>query len=178
MLPQADHRRVPRAPNAMLARRRARHLHTPMTPDTCYGPDLAEDWLDNTEVQTALHITAANQTAWSTCAGVRYQKTVMNLLPEYPRFISKYKVLVFSGDTDACVPHTGSEAWVRSLGYPVKEEWRPWLVNQQVAGYVTEYSADNQLTFLTVKGAGHMVPQYQPEAALNMITRWIAGKPF
>ena len=65
-------------------------------------------------------------------------------------------VLVFSGDVDACVPHTGTESWVRGLGYKVKQEWQPWLVNDQVAGYVVEYDADNQFTFLTIKGAGHV----------------------
>lgn len=34
-----------------------------------------------------------------------------------------------------CVPFTGSEAWTRSIGYNILDEWRPWIVNEQVAGY-------------------------------------------
>ena len=83
-----------------------------------------------------------------------------------------------SGDIDACVPYTGTAGWVRSLNYTVKEEWRPWLIDEQVAGYVTEYSAPKQFTLLTVKGAGHRVPNYQPRPALNFMQRWLAGKPF
>lgn len=41
-----------------------------------------------------------------------------------------------SGDHDMCVPFTGSEAWTRSLGYKVVDEWRPWTSNGQVAGYL------------------------------------------
>lgn len=40
-----------------------------------------------------------------------------------------------SGDHDMCVPYTGSEAWTRSMGYEVIDEWRPWTSNGQVAGY-------------------------------------------
>lgn len=34
-----------------------------------------------------------------------------------------------------CVPYTGSEAWTRSMGYEIVDEWRPWIVKEQVAGY-------------------------------------------
>jgi len=40
-----------------------------------------------------------------------------------------------SGDHDMCVPYTGTEAWTRSLGYKIVDEWRPWLINNQIAGY-------------------------------------------
>lgn len=39
-----------------------------------------------------------------------------------------------SGDHDMCVPYTGSQAWTRSLGYKIVDEWRPWTSNGQVAG--------------------------------------------
>jgi len=29
----------------------------------------------------------------------------------------------------------GSEAWMRSMGYKIVDEWRPWTSNEQVAGY-------------------------------------------
>lgn len=34
-----------------------------------------------------------------------------------------------------CVPYTGSQAWTRSLGYQIVDEWRSWQSNEQVAGY-------------------------------------------
>lgn len=40
-----------------------------------------------------------------------------------------------SGDHDMCVPYTGSQAWTRSMGYKIVDEWRPWTSNGQVAGY-------------------------------------------
>lgn len=45
-----------------------------------------------------------------------------------------------SGDHDMCVPFTGSQAWTRSLGYKVIDEWRAWTFDGQVAGYVIPVS--------------------------------------
>lgn len=39
-----------------------------------------------------------------------------------------------SGDHDMCVPYTGSEAWTKSMGYKVVDEWRAWISNGMVAG--------------------------------------------
>lgn len=50
------------------------------------------------------------------------------------------------------------QQWTSSLGFDVKEGWRPWLVDDQVAGYVTMYDTNN-FQFVTVKGSGHMVRQ-------------------
>jgi len=164
----------PSATKKTTAHRRPR---APGVTDQCIGGDVSSSWLNDASVQAALHVTNANVTDWSICAGIDYEKTVDSLLGLYPTLIKAYKVLVYSGDVDACVPYNGSEEWTRGLGFPVSDPWRPWLVNDQVAGYVTVYSA-NSFTFLTVKGAGHMVPQYMPEQALNMLTRWIGGQPF
>ena len=47
--------------------------------------------------------------------------------------------------------------------------WRTWhLDNGQVGGYITEYQG---LNFTTVRGAGHMVPQWKPEAAYHMFVK-------
>lgn len=93
------------------------------------------------------------------------------------RHSAKYRTLIYNGDVDACVPFNDNEEWTRSLGLPLKEGWRAWMVNKQVAGYVTVYDL-NGFTFLTVKGAGHMVPEFQPESAFEMFRRYLANERF
>ncbi|KAI3878180.1 hypothetical protein MKX03_029423 [Papaver bracteatum] len=87
---------------------------------------------------------------------------------------SAYWICQAFGDHDMCVPYTGSEAWTRSLGYEIVDEWRPWYFNDQVAGYTQGYA--HNLTFLTVKGSGHTVPEYKPKEALAFFTRWVSRR--
>jgi len=93
------------------------------TPDKCISPQLASTWLELPAVQQALHVTISNLTSWSVCFGINYDRTERNLLPIYPSLLQDYRALIYSGETDACVPYVGSEAWTRNLGYPVKTPW-------------------------------------------------------
>jgi len=36
--------------------------------------------------------------------------------------------------------------------------------------------SSGNLTFMAIYGAGHMVPYDQPEAAVDMLNRWIGGE--
>jgi carboxypeptidase C (cathepsin A) len=44
-----------------------------------------------------------------------------------------------------------------------------------VGGYRINYSSN--FTFLTVRGAGHMVPETRPEPALTMLKTFLSGTP-
>jgi len=39
-------------------------------------------------------------------------------------------------------------------------------------------SKKTRFALVTIDGSGHMVPQDQPEIALDMLNRWLAGKSF
>ena len=63
--------------------------------------------------------------------------------------------------------------------YAEKESFRPWLLsNGQVAGYVTEYDVGTRFAYVTIKGAGHMVPTFRPKEAQVMIQRFLNGSAF
>lgn len=47
-----------------------------------------------------------------------------------------YLFACYSGDHDLCIPFTGTEAWTRSLGYKIIDQWRPWYLDNQVSGYM------------------------------------------
>ena len=87
-----------------------------------------------------------------------------------------------SGDVDAQVPPPGSERWVRGLGLAEEERWRPWVVGGVVAGGVTAYAVPDAadgagISFVTLRGAGHGVPQHRPQATLAMLGAMVAGEP-
>lgn len=92
----------------------------------------------------------------------------------YPYLISSgLRILIYSGDVDGAVPFIGTREWIRTLDLQRTQEYAEWFVGDQVAGFYEEYRG---LTFVTVKGAGHMVPQYKPAQAWRMFTRFLVGE--
>ena len=61
------------------------------------------------------------------------------------------------------------------LGQPVLEDWRLWYLNQDVAGAVKTYQAGSggSMQFISVKGCGHTIPTYCPEAGFAMLDNWL-----
>ncbi|KAI3813310.1 hypothetical protein L1987_18030 [Smallanthus sonchifolius] len=70
---------------------------------------------------------------------------LLDTIPSCPSHVHRHS----PSHRSSRVPFTGSEAWTRSFGYKVVDEWRQWLVDGQVSGFVQGY--DNNLTFLTIK---------------------------
>jgi serine carboxypeptidase-like clade 2 len=65
------------------------------------------------------------------------------------------RILHYSGDTDGAVPTYGTQQWMHGLGWEIIKPWRPYFVNNQVAGYYTQRDG---MDFGTVHGCGHMAP--------------------
>ncbi|XP_031100495.1 serine carboxypeptidase 1-like [Ipomoea triloba] len=143
----------------------------------CTDDRVATAWLSSPEVRKAIHAEQEAVTGpFELCTDkITFTHDSGSMIKYHKNLTSRgYRALIFSGDHDMCVPFTGSEAWTRSVGYKIIDEWRPWIVNEQVAGYIQGY--DYNLTFLTIKGAGHTVPEYKPQEALAFYTRWLEGK--
>uniref|UniRef100_A0A0E0ANQ5 Carboxypeptidase n=1 Tax=Oryza glumipatula TaxID=40148 RepID=A0A0E0ANQ5_9ORYZ len=141
-----------------------------------------EAYLNNPDVQKALH---ANITRldhpWSACSGVlrRWVDSASTVLPIIKELLkNNIRVWVYSGDTDGRVPVTSSRYSVNQLNLPVAAKWRPWFSNTQgagdVGGYIVQYKGN--LSLVTVRGAGHEVPSYQPQRALVLVQYFLEGK--
>ncbi|URE01826.1 Serine Carboxypeptidase [Musa troglodytarum] len=144
-----------------------------------------EAYLNDPEVQKALH---ANVTKidgpWSplSCSDLPWNDSPTSTLPVMKQLVnSGLRVWLFSGDTDTVCPYRGTVEAIKIMKLPIKNPWRPWYsdkqqlldVCHQVGGYVVGYGG---LTLVTVRGAGHMVPSYQPERALLMFSSFLRGK--
>ncbi|KAK7340375.1 hypothetical protein VNO77_21077 [Canavalia gladiata] len=144
---------------------------------SCVSDEVATSWLNNDAVRKAIHAEPESVAGpWELCTvRIQYNHNAGSMIPYHKNLTMQgYKALIFSGDHDMCVPFTGTEAWTRSLGYSIVDEWRPWNSNNQVAGYLQAY--ENNLIFLTIKGSGHTVPEYKPREALDFFSRWLEGK--
>ena len=130
-------------------------------------------YLNNNDVRKALNI-PTSVPAWGFCANLDYQSDyVHGSYYTYPSLINAgLNILIYSGDVDGAVPTIGTRAWIRNLNLAILEPYRSWYVNEQVAGYTILYSG---LRLVTVKGAGHMVPQWTPAEAYHMLMSWLFG---
>jgi len=145
-------------------------------PVECIDGGAAQAYLDQADVRAAIHVPSVEQIGnWELCTNkLQYTSNWGSLLPYYKdQIIPFIRVLIFNGDADCCVPYNGNEWWTSTLGIPEVAGWTEWTVNSQVAGYVTKYQYGFE--FVTVKGAGHMVPEYKPVQALEMISRYFAN---
>eukprot|EP00257_Ricinus_communis_P003060 XP_002514833.2 serine carboxypeptidase-like 20 [Ricinus communis] len=145
----------------------------------CVNDEIATAWLNNEEVRKAIHAGSDSEIGrWELCTGkLQYWHDAGSMLQYHKNITSEgYRALIYSGDHDMCVPFTGTQAWTRSLHYKIVDEWRPWMSSVgQLAGYLQGY--EKNLTFLTIKGAGHTVPEYKPREALDFFSRWLDGTP-
>ncbi|XP_065876136.1 serine carboxypeptidase-like 20 isoform X1 [Euphorbia lathyris] len=144
----------------------------------CINDEIATTWLNDVSVRAAIHAHPESISGrWELCTHrLLFRHDAGSMIPYHKTLTTQgYRALIFSGDHDMCVPYTGSQAWIRSLGYKIIDEWRSWIFDYQIAGYLQEY--EKNLTFLTIKGAGHTVPEYKPEESLNFYTRWLDGLP-
>lgn len=129
-------------------------------PPCTFGEPIIK-YLNTDDVRTALHI-PKEYPAWDMCTSDPYWNYTMQIEASqwiYERLQGKYRILKFSGDVDGAVPTDGTLAWINEINWDVVEDWRAYFVDDELAGFVTEYEG---LTFGTVHGAGHMAPQFKP----------------
>ena len=110
--------------------------------------------------------------------------------------------IVYNGDTDPCVSYEGTRTAVKRIGMNELDggSYRPWFYNHtattmeilqeksitfgpnlivhdagiQFGGEVTSY--EKNLSFVTVHGSGHMVPQFRPQAAFHMLSKLLSNE--
>nr|GMD36509.1 serine carboxypeptidase-like 2 [Ipomoea batatas] len=135
---------------------------------------LSEYWANDYNVQMALHVRQGTKEKWELCNNsVPYTSSVSNALPSHVNLSKKgYRSLIYSGDHEMVSTCLSNEAWIKSLNYSIIDDWRSWMVEGQVAGYTTTYA--NKMTFVTVKGGGHVAPDYRPFESQVMFERWIS----
>ncbi|XP_071785095.1 lysosomal protective protein-like [Asterias amurensis] len=142
----------------------------------CIDAGPQTQYLNTAEVRLALHI-PNNVSKWAICSGVvgaNYKRQYQTMKDLFNMLLPKHRALVYNGDADMMCNFLGDQKFVASLQQKELGPRRPWIHAKQIAGFVHEYE---QITFMTVKNAGHMVPSFTPGAALQMITNFLNNKP-
>merc|ERR1711988_1170853 len=133
-------------------------------------------------VRAALHI-ADVEGEWAICSDIlHYTRQYEDMRPFYMELLSsgKYRGLVYNGDVDMACNFLMDEWFVDSLKQKIIEPYRAWHYkakdgSNQVAGFAKHF---RNINFVTIKGAGHMVPSDKPRPALEMFINFIQNKMF
>lgn len=148
-------------------------------PPLCYDFTQADSLLNDATVQSVLGVSGRK---WTSCDQVVHTYLLgdwmTNLGPKVSAILDDTRdveVLVYSGDKDFICNWRGGEAWTNEITWSGKDnfnatDYKTWNVNDAAAGDLKEY---NNLKFLRVFDAGHMVPMDQPEVAQVMLDAFI-----
>lgn len=138
----------------------------------CSDSHLMRNYLNSDSVRQAIHI-PKQVGSWDVCSimayVVKYPKLEGGLAPQIKKLIESKRnltMLVYNGDVDTVCNFLGDEWFVDDLGRKVIRDYSNWKVGKQVAGWVKHYDG---ITFATIRGSGHMVPQDRPKEAFEMI---------
>ncbi|KAG7671065.1 hypothetical protein KSW81_004492 [Nannochloris sp. 'desiccata'] len=150
----------------------------------CYDFSRLDKYMNLPETRKALGV--RDDSVWQECNMDVHEDMMSDWAHDFSSIIPEMlsggvRALIYAGDQDFICNVLGNRRWVDSLQW---DQWREWAnaenvtwatTNDEDAGVVTEVGP---LTFLSVKGAGHMVPMDKGENALEMITKFTRGEKF
>ncbi|KAG9473746.1 hypothetical protein GDO78_004184 [Eleutherodactylus coqui] len=149
----------------------------------CVNDTDLSTYLNNPDVRSALHI-PQSLPQWEICNEYvfsNFKRELVNVHNQYLQLLKekKYRILVFSGDADMACNFLGIEWFVNGLDLEVEEPYHAWMYHDgtelQIGGFAKQYA---NLTLITVKGAGHMVPTDKPLESFQIFGRFINNEPF
>merc|ERR1711962_759057 len=142
----------------------------------CFDDHVLENWMSRADVREALNIpdNANIVDQWTVCSNIPYYEIYDNMTAQFQYLNTQVKGLVYNGDWDMVCNFLGNEWFLENLELTEAEAYREWYYGDQVAGFVKRWE---NLDFVTVKGAGHMVPEDRPGQSLKMIYNFINDEP-
>lgn len=145
--------------------------------DDCSSGNGIRNYFNREDVQKALNVDPRND--WSDCdnkVGEIFQPDDRASFYLYTDLIKmNLRIWHYNGDTDSVVPFNGTLAWMKLLKLNVIKAWHQWKLSPDsefISGYKIDY---NGLSFMTVRGIGHMVPQWKREEALYLFKCFLEG---
>ncbi|KAI6197439.1 Serine carboxypeptidase ctsa-1.1 [Aphelenchoides besseyi] len=153
----------------------------------CLNDTDVTSYMNNKAVREALHI-PDNLPTWDICSDDitgKYKKKYTDVAPFVKTILdANVRILLYYGDAGmfccfsfqnmACNFLMGQQ-FSAKLGLKRSIGKQPWKVDGQIAGFKTIYRGG--LTFLTIKGAGHMAPQWRAPETSYAIKQFLINHP-
>ncbi|XP_010509563.1 PREDICTED: serine carboxypeptidase-like 28 [Camelina sativa] len=136
-------------------------------------------YMNDPNVQKSFHARLNGSKLWTPCSRVirkNWKDSPKSMLPIIKNLLQAHlRIWIFSGDSDAVLPLSGTRHSINAMRLRSSKRWYPWYHAQgQVGGWSQVYE-DGLLTYATVRDAGHEVPLSQPRLALFLFTHFLAN---
>ncbi|CAJ0581231.1 unnamed protein product, partial [Mesorhabditis spiculigera] len=162
----------------------------------CWNWIAVRKYANRDDVQKALHIAddwrkAGNNgqnRLWQMCNKPMYDSYKIDFNDQQPFFHivlsttknPNFRFLIYNGDIDTVCNFLGDSWFARQVaqdnGFDAEPVRTEWTYRRQTAGYVQRYTrkADQvKIDVVTVKGAGHMVPNDRPAQSLQLMQNFM-----
>jgi len=141
----------------------------------CYDLSFVDDFLEQPAVEQALGVSGR---PWSECNDTVHTDLSADWMTDFTDTMgtlvkSGLKILIYHGDKDFICNWRGGETFSNNIPWDGSADFNK-LSYTKWEDY-GEYRHLDNLTFLRIYNAGHMVPMDQPVAAERMLDKFIAG---
>ncbi|CAD6197731.1 unnamed protein product [Caenorhabditis auriculariae] len=134
-------------------------------------------YMNNPAVRKAINV-PFNLGKWDICSDkvtTTYQKQYGDMAPFIKKIVNAHvRVLLYYGDVDMACNFMMGQQFVDQLGLRRTLRKTPWKFDRQIAGFKTLFDG---LTFITVRGAGHMAPQWKAPQMYYAIQQFLLNHP-
>jgi len=131
-------------------------------------------WMNRPDTRSALNI-PDTVGEWQDCAGPDYNDIYSDMTPQMTYLLQHVPALIYNGDLDTVCNFLGDQWFAEHLNLEVTNSYGPWYIEDQIAGFAKSWV---NLTAITVKGSGHLVPQDQPEEAFALFQMFLNDEEF
>ncbi|KAK7102093.1 hypothetical protein V1264_020372 [Littorina saxatilis] len=143
-----------------------------------------EFFINSSATRMKLHVGFAQipkrYASWSQTAANKLTDFLTSTSKENAFLMDNYNVLHYSGNLDIVVNVPMTEAFLQHVQWSGQQQYNDsyrhkWSIGKKLAGW---YTIIGNFTRVIIRNSGHMVPYDQPEAALDMMRRFIFNQPF
>lgn len=139
-------------------------------------------FVQTSAVRKAIHVGKLTFNNGNAVESHLLEDMMKSVKPWLATLMENYKVMIYNGQLDVIIAYPLAVNMISTISWSGAKAFESaprkiWLApdGSDVAGYVRQVG---NFTEVLVRNAGHLLPYDQPEVALDMITRFIEGRPF
>lgn len=152
----------------------------------CVNYDHVREFLNSPKTLAAFGVDLVHAKPWHECdaavsAGLAMDQMISFAADVKVSLEAGVRVLVYAGDADLMCNWVGNQAWVMNLDWSGKKAFNdapnhPLTIRDAAERAAGDVRASENLAFVRVFNAGHVVPADQPAVALAMMNRFFQGE--